>query len=184
MTPLHHAIKSRLLPICLEINQKERDKEPKDKEKLKKGKALREAIIQAGESHNINKSSNFSNFVLSAISLALNMPELLESKKDYFPPLSVLVLLTEDDTTSGVIVLHGEQKIYLDSQGEISTFQKHVAFASDEIIENTLDNLNGEQLKFILRSPVFEPFLADLFEQTTELVPATAEISSSDDSPF
>lgn len=172
MTPLHYSIKSKLLPICMEINGKTRKKfEPKDKPKEKQARDLLARINASSKGNNIAQDSQMYNFMRDCLASALDLPQLLPKTEDYFQPLSIIRDLVSETPQVSFLVIHGQKRIGLWQLGyEFEYFGKSV-LASDEEIESCLDNLTGDQLKYILRSPVFEPFLADLFEQTTELVP-------------
>lgn len=184
MTPLHYSIKSKLLPICMEINGKARDLfEVKDKPKEKRAKELNQQIIKAAVDNGIANGANFHKFVRDALAYALDLPQLLPKTEDYFQPLSVIRDILSETPAESFFVIHGQRKVGLGDRGHEFEYSGKCVLATDEEIESCLDNLTADQLKYILRSPVFEPFLADLFEQTTELV-AAPEVPETKDIPF
>lgn len=184
MTPLHYSIKSKLLPICMEINGKAREKiEPKDKIKEKKAKEIMSAVGRAAANTGIAVNSNYGNFICEILAAALDLPQLLPKIEDYFQPLSVIRDLLSENPSISFLVIHGQNKHGLGMLGHEFGYSGRSLLATDEEIESCLDNLTGDQLKYILRSPVFEPFLADLFEQTTELVPEISELEQAPNYP-
>lgn len=179
MTPLHYSIKSKLLPICMEINGKARNLfEVKDKPKEKQARDLLARINASSKGNNIAQGSQMYNFMRDCLASALDLPQLLPKTEDYFQPLSVIRDIVSEDPAISFLVIHGQQKYGLGLVGQEYIYSGKCVLATDEEIESCLDNLTSDQLKYILRSPVFEPFLADLFEQTTELVPESTVMTS------
>lgn len=161
----------------MEINGKAKEVfEVKDKVKEKKAKEIMSAMSRAEALTGIAVTSNYGKFLREILAAALDLPQLLTKTEAYFQPLSIIRDIVSDSPNIPFLVLHGQKKLGLGLQGQEFDYYTKSVLATDEEIESCLDNLTADQLKFILRSPVFEPFLADLFEQTTELVPETSEV--------
>lgn len=186
MTPLHHLIKGKLLPICLEVTAKVREQlEPKDKEKKRRADEILKGIKKAAKEHSVDPSSNTYNFVTKSLAAALDLPELIQNSKSYFPPMCVVRDIAGENPSLPILVTHGERLYYLDSDGYNAEFSSRAIPASDEEIESCLDNFSTFQLKTILKESLFEPYIVDLFEQTTELVTVIeSQTTEDDDIPF
>lgn len=177
MTPIHYSIKSVLLPICLETTEKFRPTEVADPARQKRI----DSIIAAAKVHlpNFQARDDFQRYILGIFAVALDLPELQQTKSSYVAPLCVVVPIGNSNAHTysvGVphIVIHGTNGQLLDSTGDSRStiLSSDLRVATEEEVEACLDTLTAEQLKTIMTHEVFAPFVEQLFSPQTELVPA------------
>lgn len=184
MTPIHSLLKNALLSPCLEITAKHR-KEEKLEDPIRARKVQELLAVKKRMRDNLNTDSGWPAEMLEIIAIATGYPELMRTEVTYFAPLCVLKI-TSDGYAPGpkgtlLLCIHGSKYLYLATDGTANKNYppSHCEAASDEEVENLLDSLSAEQIRSILVLPAFAPYIQNLFEQQTELVPED-EVSPED----
>lgn len=200
MTKLHHQIFSLLLPVCLDINQRMREKyevkpdEKNDQKSLRIGKlkaylkSRREELRQTVQSEYVKGLLETPITICSFILDDKDWLKALDYEKgnqhDEYEPLSVIVREKPQSNTIDIpvdvplLVLHGQRKKVLLPNGRESerlynydlASPQETIIASDEQVEECLSNLTTAQLRFILANDIFAASLSPLLEETEDVV--------------
>lgn len=162
MTQLHSQIKNALLPVCLEATQKARGD---DKELSPQAKAI-QAVCKRASFWNAHAKENAADQVLLDLASAILGERIPKEEAKTIPVFAVVELHGKF-----VLVIHGAPHYRF--MGSLEAFDpKNYPFtpATDEQVEDYLDNLAPSELRQILRLEIFQPFLDQLLEDQTELV--------------
>lgn len=199
MTPLHNQIKTAIMPVLLETTTAAREQRAKLTVKKDELYTKMEALYKRALSNmkGISDTRNYINIALHSLefaALAASRPDLLNIAKangSYAPldPLTVIVPteLSAEAVSYGLIVglpylvLHGIDKMLLSSEAhavpdayDIGSQYKCYP-ATDVEVEQFIDGLTPPQLRWILASEMFSPYLEDIFNPPAP-APADPEV--------
>lgn len=166
MTPIKTLIKNALLTICLQTTAQVRPKEWPAPDEARKRKL--DAIRTEIESMADLIHPTYRAYTTNVLAIVLDLPELKQSfKKSYFNPMTVVMF---DEMILHIIVSGKDNKVLSLEGKEEAKDEKKLRPATDEEVEKCLDELTPAQVKAVLTFPVFEPYVANLYEDQTELI--------------
>jgi hypothetical protein len=190
MTPLHHSLIQILLPACIETTAKQREKPPPpelDKELWELLKDLRTSVTYGKE--------DWARKMLRLIAHVTKRPEIdqyaqliidngLVAQGPNYDPLTVIVLEDKRSnhnftTNKPYIIVNGKNFRLLHETGRTDdtrySAEDNPRLATDEEIEQCLENLTAAQLRKIMTHDLFAPLVSRMYEAETELVAEKSE---------